>query len=155
VLDVKLQRMTKAQPVEKLEHQHYREALFHETERIAHIGYYQWNYELDRLESCSEEYAHIFNMSVDEVLAAESSWENTLQEIHPDDRERYKAVSEELRDTHSLDVEFRIIRNDGEIRHVRESGVIFVDDDGEERSSFGILQDITDQVEHKQGLDYR
>ena len=41
-----------------------REALLHATEQIALIGHYEWNYELDRLESCSEEYAHIFNLTV-------------------------------------------------------------------------------------------
>lgn len=160
--DVKLQRMTRAQLLEKLEHHHYRETLFHETERIAHIGYYEWNYDLDRLESCSEEYAHIFNMSVDEVLAAESSWESTLEEIHPDDRDRYKALSENLRNTHSLNVEFRIIRNDGEVRYIRKSGVVVADEDGRKRRTFGIIQDITDLkniesqlIESKNSLEFK
>ena len=42
---VKLQRMAKAQLIEKLEHHHYRDSLFRETERIAKMGYYEWNYE--------------------------------------------------------------------------------------------------------------
>ena len=81
--------------------------------------------------------------------------ENTLQEIHPDDRQRYQIVAERLRDTHSLKVEFRIIRNDGELRHIREYGVVVYNDDGKELRTYGILQDITDQVEYRQALEYR
>ena len=75
VEDAKLQSMTKSELIEKLERQYYQNTIFHETERIANIGYYEWDFELDRLDSCSEGYAHIFNMSVDEVMLAESSWE--------------------------------------------------------------------------------
>lgn len=153
--DAKLQSMTKSELIEKLERQYYQNTIFHETERIANIGYYEWDFELDRLESCSEGYAHIFNMSVDEVMLAESSWKSTLEEIHPDDLERYKVASENLLDSQSVDIEFRIIRNDGEVRHIREYGVVVENDDGKERRTFGIIQDITDQVEHRQALEYR
>ena len=62
--DARLTRMTKARLIEELELHQFREALFEATGRIAHIGYYEWDYKYDRLEFCSEEYARIFNMSV-------------------------------------------------------------------------------------------
>lgn len=34
------------------------QALLDKTELVAHIGHYEWSYDLDCLLSCSEEYAH-------------------------------------------------------------------------------------------------
>ena len=79
-----------------------RETLFDATEQVANIGHYEWSYEHDRLESCSEEYANLFNMSVDEVMASQDSWQKTLQYIHPDDHERYRLAENGLRDTGSF-----------------------------------------------------
>ena len=43
-------------------------ALLDKTELIAHIGHFEWSYDLECLLSCSEEYARIHDMSIDEVL---------------------------------------------------------------------------------------
>lgn len=153
--EVKLQRMTKAQLVKELELYQYREALFEATGHIAHIGYFEWNYEYDRLEFCSEEYARIFNMSIKDVLESQDSWEKMILHIHPDDREQYAKVDNSLPDSKSLDVEYRIIRKDGKIRQVREISIIVTDDAGKISGAFGIYQDITDHKKHELDLEYR
>ena len=132
-----------------------RETLFDATEQAAKIGHYEWNYELDRLESCSREYANLYNLSVEETLAMQDSWEKTVQQIHPDDQEHYRHAANALRDNKSLDVRYRILLDDGTIKHIREFAVIVTDDDGIERGSFGIMQDISDQVRHERDLEYR
>jgi diguanylate cyclase (GGDEF)-like protein/PAS domain S-box-containing protein len=147
--------LTRAELEAELENLRRRETLFDATEQAARIGHYEWNFELDRLESCSREYANLFNMTVEEVLACQDSWEKTVQQIHPDDQKHYRRASKALRDNKTLDVRYRIILDDGTMKHIREFGVIVVDDDGVERGSFGIMQDISDQIRRERDLEYR
>lgn len=132
-----------------------RVVLLEATERIGKIGHYQWNYKLDRLESCSAEYADIFNMTVDQVIASQSSWKMTLDYIHPDDHEIYTANAAALRTNKSLNVDYRLLLANGKVKHVREYGIVVCDERGEESSSFGLLQDVTEQVKHERELAYR
>lgn len=147
--------LTRAELEAELEKLRRRETLLYATERAARIGHYEWNYELDRLESCSKEYANLYNMTVEEVMAAQDSWEKTLHQVHPDDQERYRLASKALRDNKALDVNYRILFDDGTIKHIREFSVIAADESGVERGSFGILQDISDQVRRERDLEYR
>jgi diguanylate cyclase (GGDEF)-like protein/PAS domain S-box-containing protein len=125
------------------------------TERAARIGHYEWNRDLDRLESCSEEYAKLFNMSVEEALKAQNSLENTLQLIHPEDRESYLHATQAMQASKTLEAEFRVLLQDGSIKHIREFSVVVVDDGGIARGSFGLLQDISKQVRYERDLEYR
>jgi diguanylate cyclase (GGDEF)-like protein/PAS domain S-box-containing protein len=132
-----------------------RETLFDATERAAKIGYYEWDYESDRLVSCSAEYAAMFGMTVEAVKLSQDSWQKTLQYIHPDDHERYTKAAKELRDNRSLSIDYRILLADGSLRHVREFGIVVVDDEDVARGSFGLLQDISEQVKYDRDLEYR
>ena len=147
--------MTRQQLVAALEKHEHRESLFNAAERAVHIGHYEWDCELDRLHACSEECASIFKLSIDELIQVQSTWEGTLQQVHPDDRADYEEHIKGLNVTKSLDIQYRIVCNDDEIRHIREIGLSVVDDTGSEARSFGMLQDITQQVEYEQELEYR
>ncbi len=147
--------LTRAELEAELEKLRRRETLLDATERAAGIGHYEWNYELDRLESCSMEYANLYNMTVEQVMVAQDNWEKTVQQVHPDDRERYRIASKALRDNKALDVNYRLLFDDGSIKHIREFSVITADENGVECGSFGILQDISEQVRHERGLEYR
>ncbi len=152
---LKFSGLTREELEAELEKMCRRETLFDATEQAARIGHYEWDFELDRLESCSREYANLFNMTVEEVLACQDSWEKAVQQIHPDDQKHYRRASKALRDNKTLDVRYRIIFDDGTMKHIREFGVIVVDDDGVERGSFGIMQDISDQIRRERDLEYR
>ncbi len=134
---------------------HRLKTLYDATEQAARIGHYEWNYRRDRLESCSLEYARIFGLSVDEALAAQSSWDDTLDVVHPDDREHYRDCYRHLRETGELDTTYRILPPGGGIRHLHEHAVVFYDDDGEAAGCFGLVQDITRQIKHESDLEYR
>jgi len=127
----------------ELEKLRRREILFDATEQAARMGHYEWDYQGNRLEFCSEEYANLFDMSVEEVMESQTSREKTLQYIHPDDHDRYQLAMAELRDTRSISVEYRILRADGSIRHVREFGTVVLDDAGIAHGCFGLLHDIS------------
>ncbi|MEM7294580.1 MAG: PAS domain-containing protein, partial [Pseudomonadota bacterium] len=92
-----------------------------------------------RMLTVSNEYAEIFGRSVDEIRNLFSHWEDDLQLVHPDDRERYLKKIDALHYT----VDYRILRPDGEIRHVHEVAQCLVDDDGKPTTSYGSIQDIT------------
>jgi len=123
------------------------------TELIADMGHCHWDYNDNHLISCSRGYARIFNMSVEEVLDYQSDWERNLAQIHPDDHEHYLAAYDSQQETGHYTVEYRILRNDGELRWLREVGMLQFDENQEAPEAFGILQDITDQVMHKAELE--
>ena len=123
------------------------------TELIAQIGHCRWDYANNRLISCSQGYARIFNMSVTEVIALQSSWEQSLSQIHPEDRDKYLAAYYAQQVTGNYTVEYRFTRNDGEVRWLREVGLLKFDEDNKVIDAFGIIQDITEHVVHQQDLE--
>ncbi|MDH5355793.1 MAG: HAMP domain-containing histidine kinase [Gammaproteobacteria bacterium] len=137
--------MTREQLIKELTAYRHHETLSDSVERIARIGHYVWNYDSNQLVSCSVEYAHIFGMSVEEIMLRENSMEGAMQQIHPDDSNHYRKTWETLIDTGSLNIEFRIIRTDGEIRHLREIGVRVADNNSQDNMGHGLIQDITEQ----------
>jgi len=138
--------------LKKLRH---RQALLDATEQIADIGHCEWDYERDRLISCSPGYARIFNMSLAEVLDSQSSWEKVLDQIHPEDRELFTNSYKSQQQTGSHEIEYRFIRNDGQLRHVREAGILHLDERGKAGEAFGLIQDITERKVYEQNLENR
>jgi diguanylate cyclase (GGDEF)-like protein/PAS domain S-box-containing protein len=147
--------LSRDQLEQKLERLFRRLALYEATERVARIGDYEWSRVHGRLESCSEEYASLFNMSVEEVLAAQSTLESTLMQIHPEDREYYMRATEAMDINKTLEVDFRIQLADGTIKYIRESAVSIIDENGVDIGSFGLMQDVTRQVGYERDLEYR
>ena len=70
-------------------------ALHRETERIAQIGHWEWDLELNRLNECSEEYGRILGMTKEEVLSVVNSFETDIELVHPDDREKLSGNSKQ------------------------------------------------------------
>jgi PAS domain S-box-containing protein len=133
----------------------HRDAFIDATHRIAHLGYCEWDYENGRIISCTPHYAEIFGMSVDEVIESQSSWEKVLAQLHPEDRERYAKSHEQHLGKGTHEIEYRIFRKDGAIRHIREVGIVFFDEDGNATESMGLLQDISEQKDRIQDLENR
>ncbi len=153
--EVMSKAITKMQLIEELEQLRYRESLLDATEKIAHIGHCEWDYELGCLKSCSEEYARIFGMSIKEVMRAQKNWKTWLKQIHPNDRERYETSYHLQKDTGSHDIEYRIFRKDGETRYIREFAFLVFSEDRKYKDAFGIIQDITKLKKYRLDLEYR
>jgi diguanylate cyclase (GGDEF)-like protein/PAS domain S-box-containing protein len=134
---------------------HQRLSLSDATDRAEQIGHYEWNKDADRLETCSEEYARLFDMTIEEVLEGQNSWDKTMEMIHPDDRPRYAAATQLMESSGVLDVQYRALLKDGGIRHVREYAVSVTDELGVETGSFGLLQDISGQAKTEYDLETR
>ena len=122
--DLKLQEMSSADLIAEIEQFSEREVLFNATENLANIGHYKWDYSKNCLAYCSEEYASIYGLSVPEMMEAESSWDKTLKLIHPEDLEEYQTLFTTQRELGAFDFRYRIIRKDGCVRRIRETGMI-------------------------------
>ncbi len=139
----------------ELERLRQREALLDATEQLAKIGHREWDFEQNRIVACSDGYARLFGMGVDEVLDAQDSWDKLVELVHPDDRDDFSAFfgSREQADSH--EIEYRLLRGDGELRYVYETAIVEFDDEGNPQTAFGLLQDVTERKTYQQELEAR
>ena len=133
----------------------HREAFFNATQEIAYLGYCEWDYEHDRIKTCTQTYADLFGMTIEAVIASQSSWDKVIAQLHPDDRAHYTESYRNRLGAGSHEVEYRIIRADGEIRHIKEIGIVVYEKNGKSSESVGLLQDITERKKREQDLENR
>jgi signal transduction histidine kinase len=116
------------------------------AQRIAHVGSWRWDIVNDRLISCSQEYADIFGVPLDRI--GTHLEHEFAQALHPDDREY---VVEFLRHPDQqmsrYEIEYRIVRPDGQIRNIIERGEPTQIKDGVILEQQGSIQDITERIE--------
>jgi PAS domain S-box-containing protein len=121
-----------------------------EAQQIAHVGYWVWNLETNRL-TWSDETYRIFGLRPQERSMDIGA---LLEMTHPEDRElmlkvRQDAMLGEARP----DVEYRIIRPNGEVRTVHSRGRTKRDASGRADERFGTIQDITDRKRADEALE--
>jgi len=141
--------------ITELERLRHRELLLDATEQLAQIGHCEWDYENNRIKFCSDGYARIFNQTVEEVLVSHGSWDQALELIHPEDRENYVRSYESQKQVGTHEIEYRIMRNDGAVRYIYETGAVEFDGNGKAIAAFGLLQDVTERKYHEQELENR
>ena len=113
-----------------------------EAQRIAHLGYWDWNIKTNELHWSDEVY-RIFGLTPRQFG---TTYEVFLESIHPEDREAVKkAVNDSLTDPKKkYSIEHRIIRPDGLERTVYERGEVTFIKDGNPVRMIGIVHDITE-----------
>src|SRR6202030_3049191 len=75
------------------------------------------------------------------------------ERIHPEDRPIWsQAAAEALGGASRCDLEYRVVRPNGELRIVHSQGDLTRDASGRPRSMFGTIQDITDRKRAEQAL---
>ena len=129
-----------------------------EAERVARLvklGTYEWDWQRNSLVACSEEYARMCELTVEETLRKFTSTEVELSYIHPDDRERYTRLEAEavaIGKPQSYTIQYRLLLPSGRIFHVREVFDTVFNEQGELISMTGCLQDVTEQVQLEEQL---
>jgi PAS domain S-box-containing protein len=108
-----------------------------EAQRIAHVGHWERNSEGGEI-ICSRETYRIFGLPPQDAIR------NLEELIHPDDRSRHAAAIARALDGEPFDVEYRVIRPNGEVRFVHSQGSAIQDSSGRTRRTFGAVQDVTD-----------
>jgi PAS domain S-box-containing protein len=115
-----------------------------ESQRIAHVGYWERDLETGRV-VLSDETCRIFGFEPERTIEL-PHWQQRWQTlVHPEDRQRVgDAVAAAQSGGPRYDVEYRIVRPDGEVRVVRSRGEVTWRAPGEARRMFGVMQDITE-----------
>src|SRR4029077_17672765 len=120
-----------------------------EAQRVAHVGYWVWDLETNRLIWSDETY-RIFGLTLQEGLI---DLDKVREMIHPDDRETvFRTAEEAIRSGTRADCEHRLFRPNGEMRVVHSLGDLKKDSLGRPYQMFGTTQDITDRKRSEEAL---
>jgi PAS domain S-box-containing protein len=115
-----------------------------EAQRVAHVGHWERDF-ANGLVTVSPELLSIFGLGSGyprDLAGWEALWQ-TL--VHPDDRQRTAAALDAARrGGPRYDVEYRVLRADGQERVVRSQGDAIEGEPGRPRRMFGTVQDITE-----------
>ena len=119
------------------------EAAMAASQAIAHVG--TWVIDLQSKSSAwSAETYRIFGV---DPAVFKPSFEALLARTHPDDRKTVSADYETLLATGtSRGIDYRIVMNDGTVKHVHELGQAIYDANGRPVQVIGTVQDVTEQI---------
>lgn len=122
--------------------------LLAEAQHLAQLGSWDWDFGRDRM-IWSDELYRIFGVSPQDFTPTFAAF---LERVHPDDRDRVRAVMRAARDDGKpFDFEHRIVRPDGATRILHGRGKVIVDDAGHGVRLLKTAQDITEQTQAEAG----
>jgi PAS domain S-box-containing protein len=118
------------------------------SQAYANIGTWDWDIRSDGL-YWSERIAPLFGYPEGTL---ETSYENFMAAVHPDDRQMLSDAVENCIE-HGLDyvVEHRCVWPDGTVRWLLERGDVVRDEDGMPLHMLGVVQDVTERKQAEQG----
>jgi PAS domain S-box-containing protein len=125
------------------------EGKLEEAQRVAHVGYWERDLATDLI-TWSDEGFRIFGLAPGQSRVPFKGYQEL---IHAEDRQRIvAAVAEALRGGSRYDVEYRLVRPDGQVRIVHSQGDVMRDESGRPRRMFGIVQDVTERKQADENL---
>lgn len=122
-----------------------------EAQEIAKVGSWEWDIDDEDSELIwSDEVYRIFGL---EKESFDLSYNTYSTRIHADDKDRVeKTIKQAYKKRESFVLEYRIIRSDGELRHVSCRGRTISEND-DSIKMIGTIQDVTDQKERENQLE--
>ncbi len=124
------------------------ERLLSQAQEIARVGSYRWDLGTGEVRWSDE----LYRIHGHEPEAFPVTLEVALAQVVPEDRARISANIRHAIERHEgrlPDVEYRIVRPDGEIRVVQGSARLAFDADGRPTEMVGSVHDVTDQRTHE------
>lgn len=123
------------------------------AQKTAKIGDWEWDEINQQMVDCSDQLPRIFGKSKKQFLENGYTQINDVQDVHDEDRERYRDECERFLEhvqndpdnPQPFDITIRIVRADGEIRYVREIAEPVFDGNGNLSHTIGTTQDVTEQ----------
>jgi len=113
-----------------------------QAQKVAHVG--SWEFDLATEEiAWSDETFRIYGLAPGQPAPTLSEHG---QKIHPDDRTVWDTTVSQIARGKSSELEFRIVRPDGQVRHIFGQGEPIFNADGQVHKLFGTVLDITDRV---------
>ena len=125
------------------------EIQFKQAARMAKLGHARWDVIKQEYIRVSEQYAHIFGYTADEFLAHYRNLEQDMELVYPADRARLKEEYAQ----NLAEFEYRILHQDGSVKHVLENLSQIVGEDGECREAVATLQDISEIKQTQMALE--
>src|ERR1700726_2345682 len=124
-------------------------ARLEEAQRVAHVGYWVWDLDTDRV-TWSDETYRIYGLMPQKVPIDLA----TIREmIHPDDRESvFRKAEEAILGGVRPAADHRIVRPSGDVRTVHSQGDLKRDPSGRPYQMFGTVQDITNRKRAEEAL---
>jgi PAS domain S-box-containing protein len=122
----------------------------HQAEQISRLA--QWDRDLStNVVKCSDELCRILGLDAQNRI---SRFAQFVELVHPDDRANLIAVvNEAMGRLGSFQMNYRIIRPDGQLRFIHGEGEIIPDHAGRPRRSIGFLHDVTEHHLAKLALE--
>lgn len=119
------------------------EARLARAQRVARMGSWDWDVTADELHWSDETFRVL---GLDE-RRAKASYDTFLRLVHPEDevRVRRHMAAAMRNETCSGPLEYRIVRPDGDVRHVREQKEVTRDSSGRALRMIGTVMDITER----------
>ena len=126
------------------------EAYLEEAQRLTHTASWAWRLPGREAVYLSDEWYRIYGFDPEKGMPG---WEERLHRAHPEDRERWRGVIEKaIRDKAEYDVEFRILLQDGTIKHIHSVGHPVLNESAELVQFVGSSTDITERKLAEQTL---
>jgi PAS domain S-box-containing protein len=109
----------------------------------ARMGFWDRNLETEQI-TCSYHLQHLYGL---DAKTTQISYQTFLEMVHPDDRDRVHQADRRAIDEQEdcYDIEFRIIRTDGNLRWVESKSQVFYDETSQPVRMMGINLDITER----------
>lgn len=127
------------------------EAEMAEAQSIAQIGSWEIALQSDS-SSCSMEAYRIFGV---DPATFKPTFEAMLTRVHPDDREAVKlAYAKKLETGQHHGIDFRLMMDDGTIKHIHELSRTTFDEEGRALRINGIVQDVTARKQAETALQF-
>src|SRR6266851_4312346 len=121
-----------------------------EAQRLTHTGSWVWDVAGRDALYLSDEWYRIYGFDPE---AGPPPWEQRLQRVHPEDRARWQeAIDRAVDDKSDYDVEFRILRPDGVVKHIHTVGHPVLNDSGDLVQFVGSSTDITERKRSEEAL---
>jgi len=118
------------------------EAKLDEAQRIAHVGYWEYDIDTNRV-TLSDEARRIYGVEQRDL----AHWQERLRElVHPDDRVGLiQAFAAAVECGSRFGIECRLVHPNGELRVVQKRAYATCDESGRPRRVFGMVQDVTER----------
>jgi PAS domain S-box-containing protein len=112
-----------------------------DAQAIAHVGSWEWQVATNRL-TWSDELCRMFGVPV----GSPASYEGWVSRVLPEDRDRVQRIlAHGVAERRTEDFEWRLVRSDGEIRHVHTLSIVTTDAGGNPIRMVGTSADVTDR----------
>ena len=120
-----------------------------EAQRIAHVGNWEWDTEVDQL-WCSDEFYRICDI---EAADFSGRYENLLALVHPEDRKEFaKTIKQAQRQGARFSLDHRISLPGGGECFVHHEGEMQRDSFGKYRRMVGVIHDVTERRQYEKKL---